>query len=46
MQKLSNPTSILVVLLAISTGMRKGEIMGMRWQDIHTARIRASPAYI
>lgn len=27
----------LVVVLAISTGMRKGEIMGMRWQDIHTA---------
>ncbi|WP_407713501.1 tyrosine-type recombinase/integrase [Comamonas testosteroni] len=35
----SSPNSdlYLVVLLAISTGMRKGEIMGMRWQDIHTA---------
>jgi len=32
-----NPDLYLVVLLAISTGMRKGEIMGMRWQDIHTA---------
>lgn len=30
-----NPDLYLVVLLAISTGMRKGEIMGMRWQDIH-----------
>ena len=33
----SNPDLYLVVVLAISTGMRKGEIMGMRWQDIHTA---------
>lgn len=32
-----NADLYLVVLLAISTGMRKGEIMGMRWQDIHTA---------
>ena len=32
-----NPDLFLVVLLALSTGMRKGEIMGMRWQDIHTA---------
>ena len=32
-----NSDLYLVVLLAISTGMRKGEIMGMRWQDIHTA---------
>ena len=32
-----NPDLYLVVLLAISTGMRKGEIMGMRWQDIHAA---------
>ena len=32
-----NTDLYLVVLLAISTGMRKGEIMGMRWQDIHTA---------
>jgi integrase len=31
-----NADLYLVVLLAISTGMRKGEIMGMRWQDIHT----------
>ncbi|WP_367848916.1 tyrosine-type recombinase/integrase [Rhodoferax sp. WC2427] len=27
----------LVVVLAIATGMRKGEIMNMRWQDIHAA---------
>ena len=33
----SNPDLYLVVVLAISTGMRKGEIMGMRWQDVHTA---------
>lgn len=33
----ANPDLFLVVLLAISTGMRKGEIMGMRWQDIHTS---------
>jgi integrase len=26
------------VILAISTGMRKGEIMGMRWQDLHTSQ--------
>jgi len=26
----------LVVLLALSTGMRKGEIMGLEWNDIHT----------
>jgi integrase len=32
-----NSDLYLVVLLAISTGMRKGEIMSMRWQDIHTA---------
>lgn len=32
-----NADLYLVVLLAIATGMRKGEIMGMRWQDIHTA---------
>lgn len=25
----------LVVVIAISTGMRKGEIMGLRWRDIH-----------
>jgi integrase len=33
----ANPDLYLVVVLAISTGMRKGEIMGMRWQDIHTS---------
>lgn len=33
----TNADLYLVVILAISTGMRKGEIMGMRWQDIHTS---------
>ena len=33
----TNTDLYLVVILAISTGMRKGEIMGMRWQDIHSA---------
>ena len=33
----ANQDLYLVVLLAISTGMRKGEIMGLRWQDIHTS---------
>lgn len=36
-QSSANPDLYLVVVLAISTGMRKGEIMDMRWQDIHTA---------
>jgi integrase len=33
----ANPDLFLAVILAISTGMRKGEIMGMRWQDIHAS---------
>ena len=33
----ANADLYLVVILAISTGMRKGEIMGMRWQDLHTS---------
>ncbi len=32
----SNPDLYLVVLLALTTGMRKGEIMGLEWKDIHT----------
>lgn len=32
----SNTDLYLVVLLALSTGMRKGEIMGLEWKDIHT----------
>lgn len=32
----SNPDLYLVVVLAISTGMRKGEIMGLEWKDIHS----------
>jgi integrase len=39
----SKPDLYLLVL-AISTGMRKGEIMGMRWQDIHTEGDQTSPA--
>ncbi|MFG5779208.1 tyrosine-type recombinase/integrase [Comamonas sp. J-3] len=31
----SNPDLYLVVLLALTTGMRKGEIMGLEWKDIH-----------
>ena len=34
----TNQDLYLVVVLAISKGMRKGEIMGMRWQDIHTSQ--------
>lgn len=34
----TNVDLYLVVILAISTGMRKGEIMGMRWQDMHTSQ--------
>jgi integrase len=34
----ANTDLYLVVILAISTGMRKGEIMGMRWQDLHTSQ--------
>jgi integrase len=34
----TNSDLYLVVILAISTGMRKGEIMGMRWQDLHTSQ--------
>jgi integrase len=34
----TNTDLYLVVILAISTGMRKGEIMGMRWQDLHTSQ--------
>lgn len=34
----TNTDLYLVVILAISTGMRKGEIMGMRWQDVHTSQ--------
>ena len=34
----TNPDLYTVVILAVSTGMRKGEIMGMRWQDIHTSK--------
>ncbi|MDD2883385.1 MAG: site-specific integrase [Rhodoferax sp.] len=34
----TNSDLYLVVILAISTGMRKGEIMGMRWQDVHTSQ--------
>lgn len=30
----NNPFLYTVVVVAISTGMRKGEIMGMRWSDI------------
>ncbi len=28
------------MVLAVSTGMRKGEILGLRWQDIDFARYR------
>ena len=30
----SNPNLYPVVLLALSTGMRKGEIMSLKWQDV------------
>ena len=40
-QKSSNPYLYTVVVLALSTGMRRGEIMGLTWDDvdIHQGRI-------
>lgn len=36
-RKSENKDLYLVVVLAIATGMRKGEILGIKWQDIHTS---------
>jgi integrase len=36
-KKSDNKDLYLVVVLAIATGMRKGEILGIKWQDIHTS---------
>ncbi len=30
----SNPNLYTIVVLALSTGMRQGEIMGLRWEDV------------
>jgi integrase len=40
-QQSSNPYIYLVVILALSTGMRQGEIMGLTWDDVdlHRGRI-------
>ena len=40
-QKSSNPYLYPVVVLALSTGMRQGEIMGLKWEDVdlHQGRI-------
>ncbi len=32
------PRLYLLVLLALTTGARKGELMGLRWQDVDTTR--------
>ncbi|ATG89137.1 tyrosine-type recombinase/integrase [Methylomonas koyamae] len=34
-QQSSNPTLYLCVILALSTGMRQGELMGLKWQDVN-----------
>jgi integrase len=31
-----NPYLYIVVVLALSTGMRRGEVLGLRWQDVDT----------
>ena len=33
-----------LVIVAIGTGMRLGELLGLRWQDIHDGRIRITGA--
>ena len=39
-QRSDQPHLYPIVVLAVSTGMRKGEILGLRWQDIDLARYR------
>lgn len=39
-QRSDQPHLYPIVVLAVSTGMRKGEILGLRWQDIDFARYR------
>ncbi|OAI13758.1 integrase [Methylomonas koyamae] len=34
-QQSSNSTLYLCVILALSTGMRQGELMGLKWQDVN-----------
>jgi integrase len=34
-QQSTNPTLYLCVILALSTGMRQGELMGLKWQDVN-----------
>lgn len=37
-QSANNPYLYLVVVLALSTGARKGEILGMKWKDVDFTR--------
>jgi len=39
-QQSTNPYLYLVVVLALSTGMRQGEIMNLRWEDVDIFRGR------
>jgi integrase len=38
MQASHEPALAVVVLLAIATGARKGELLGLRWRDVDWAR--------
>jgi integrase len=40
--KLDSPIYYMAFLIAIHTGMRKGEVLGLRWQDIDFERKRLS----
>ena len=37
-QESENPFLYAIVVLAISTGMRHGEIMNLTWDDVHLKR--------
>jgi integrase len=39
-QRSEHPSLYPIVVLAVSTGMRKGEMLGLRWQDVDLVRNR------